>query len=225
MAAGMVAFGAPVAGHVAPLLGQGYGTVLAFAAAQAVAAGVLIRAAVPGRWRGLGAVVAGVLLAGMGVGAAWSAAAGVLAGAGLAHAMLYAGLLAVFAGSLRGDAVVTRVARRVNPGFHPGMVPYTRAVTWVWCGLFAGQLGASAVLLGVAPGAWAGLVTGWHAVAVAVLAAAELGVRRWRWRHERPTGLAATVRGWRAVRQDAEGRAIRRDAKGRAIRRDAAGGG
>ena len=203
--AGVVALGTPVAEHLAPALGQGCGTVLALAAAQAVAAGIVIHAAAPPRWRAGGVAVPLVLLAGMAAGARTSAAAGVLAGAGLAHAMLYAALLAVFARSLRGEAVVTQVARRANPRFHAGMVPYTRAVTAAWCALFATELAASAVLGAVAPGAWARLVTGWHAVAVAVLAVAELAVRRWRWRHERPTGLRATLLGLRAIRRDAGG--------------------
>ena len=200
--AALVALAAPVAGHMALRLGQGYGTALGCAAVQAVAAGIVIRGAVPQRWRWLGFAVPATLLAGMAAaGAGWSAEAGVLAAAGLGHAVLYAVLLAVFAASLRGEALVTTVARRVNPGFHTGMVPYTRKVAWAWCALFA----ASATLLAVAPVAWRGLVSGWHAAAVAALALSELAIRRWRWRHERPTGLVAMIQGVRALRRDAAG--------------------
>lgn len=204
--AALVAVMAPVAGHMALRLGQGYGTALACAAVGAMAAGIVIRGAAPPRWRPLGLIVPAVLLAGMAAaGAGWSAEAGVLAAAGLGHAMLYAALLAAFARSLRGEALVTTMARRVNPRFHPGMVPYTRKVTWAWCALFAAQLAASALLLATAPAAWRNLVTGWHATPLAVLALAELAVRRWRWRHEHPTGLRATIRAVRAVRRDAAG--------------------
>ena len=206
--AGCMAVAAPMAGHVAVAAGGRYGVALALAAMQALAAGLILWGATPRRWRWLGVAVPGVLLAGMAVGAAgWSAEAGVLAGAGLGHAMLYGGLLAVFGQSLRPgrDSLVTQVARRMNPRFHPGMVPYTRGVAWLWCALFAGQLAASAVLLAGAPGAWRGLVTGWHAVAVAAVAVTEVLVRRWRWRHEQPTGFAEMVHGMRAVRRDAKG--------------------
>lgn len=200
--AGVVAVGAPVGGHVALRLGQGYGVVLGLAAAQAVAAGVLLWGAGARR---AGAGVSVVLLAGMGVGAWWSAQAGVLAGAGQGHALLYGALLWVFGRTLRRgrESLVTGVARRVNPTFHAGMVPYTRKVTAAWCVLFAGEIGVSAGLLAVAPQVWAGFVAGWHLVGVAALGAGELLVRKWRWRHEHATGLVAMVGGVRALRKDA----------------------
>ncbi len=204
LGAGIVAVGALAASQVLLTMGRGYGAAAWCAAAQAAAGGALLWAALP-RLPWAGPAAAGMLLAGLGIGSAWSAEAGVLAMAGLGHALLYGSLLGVFAASLRPGrtSVATKVARRVNPAFHAGMVPYTRGVTAAWCGLFAGQLAASAALLAAAPGAWRLLVTVLHGPLVLLMAAAEMLVRRWRWRQQRATGLADMVRGVRALVSDA----------------------
>ena len=193
-----VAVLAPLVSHGALALGRGYDVALGLSAVQAVAAGlVLSRTMARARW--WGGVVAAVLLVGMAAGGARSAETGVLVGAGLAHALLYGALLAVFARSLWPGriSVVTRMAARMNPTFHAGMVPYTRVVAWAWCGFFAAQLVASAVLLAMAPELWRALVTTVHAPLVLLMALAEFLVRRWRFRHEHYTGFWATIRGAR----------------------------
>ena len=200
----VVAVGSPIASHIALAMGQGYGAAMAFAAAQAVAGGCLSWATLP-RWRWLGPVVALALLAALGIGDRRSAHAGLLAAAGLSHAMLYAALLAFFASTLLPGrtSLVTTLARRLNPTFHAGMGPYTRAVTVAWCLFFAAQLAASALLLAVAPALWGAFVTTLHAPLVLVMALGEYLVRRWRWRHEHYTSLADTVRGVRRIRAEA----------------------
>src|SRR3954451_8376880 len=69
--------------------------------------------------------------------------------AGLGHALLCGTLLALFGQSMRPGrvALVTMMAQRINPRFRPGMIPYSRAVNWLWCAFFAVQLAGSALLL------------------------------------------------------------------------------
>ncbi len=198
VAAAMVA--SPLASHMALAFGQGYDAALALAAVQAVAAGFVLWPVLRGRWRALAALGPAALLVGLGCGARRSAADGLLAGAGLGHAMLYAGLLALFGASLAPGrvAIVTRLARRLNPRFHAGMVPYTRGVTLAWCLFFALQLVASAALLALGRlGWWLLLVGSLNVPMVAGMALLEFAVRRWRFRHEHYTGLRETIRGVR----------------------------
>lgn len=207
VAAMAVVVGAPVCSQMLPRLGRGDGALLGVAVAQAVAAGVLLSGAM-GRRRWLGGALTAVLLGGIFWGA-WGggAGAGVRAGAGLSHAMLYAGLLLVFGTSLLPgrESVVTGFARRISPHFHAGRVGYTRAVTAAWCVFFAGQLVASALLLGLDRAWWFGFVTVVHVPLVAAMAVGELLVRRWRWRHERRTTPGDMLRGLRRIRATAAG--------------------
>ncbi len=177
------------------------GAALPLAALQAVAAGVVLQGALPqGRMRALAVLVPLMLLLALGLGACRSPADGLLATAGLSHAMLNAGLFVVFATSLTAGRtpLVTRLARRLNPSFHAGMEGYTWAVTVAWCLFFAGQIVMSAVLLPLAPEAWRLFVTVLGLPLAALMALAEYGVRRWRFRNEPHTTLLATIRGVRA---------------------------
>jgi uncharacterized membrane protein len=194
----------PVASHAALGLGLGYGAAMILAAVQAAALGLLVSSALPGR-RWLGPLLSAIMLAALALGARTSNAAALLAVAGLAHAISYGALLAVFAVSMqRGrTSVVTRIARQLNPHFHAGMVPYTRAVTLAWCVFFAAQLAASAVLLATDPALWRAFVTTLHAPLVGAMAIGEFLVRRWRWRHEHYTSLRDTIGGMARVRWDA----------------------
>jgi uncharacterized membrane protein len=176
---------------------------LPLAALQAVAAGVVLWGALrPGRWRSLALLAPAGLLLTLGIGARRSPAAGLLAAAGLSHAMFYAGLLLLFGASLLPGRtpLVTRLAQRLNPAFHGGMQRYTRAVTIAWCLFFAGQIAASAVLAIVAPDAWRMFVTVLNLPLAALMALGEYGVRCWRFRNEPHTTLLATIRGVRASR-------------------------
>ena len=197
--AGAVVLVATLGGHAA--LNHGWmGLAVTLAALQAVAAGPLLWPALPPRWRPVAVLAPVVLLAGLAAGLMLSERDGALAVAGLGHAMLYAGLLAWFGGSLRPGRVslVTRVAMRLNPRFRPDMIPYTRAVTATWCGFCAAQLAGSAALLTMAPVSWWLLLVGTLHMPMAIgLGLAEFAVRAWRFRGEQ-TGLRDTITGMRS---------------------------
>lgn len=191
----------PLASHWALATGRGMAVALPLAALQAAAVGVVLMGALPpGRSRALAALAPAALLLVLGAGALRSPADGLLAAAGLSHAMLHAGLLALFAVSLvpGRTPLVTRLARRLNPAFHPGMEGYTRAVTIAWCLFLAAQLAASAVLLLLAPDVWRLFVTALSLPLAALMALAEYGVRRWRFRREAHTPLLTMIRGVRS---------------------------
>ncbi len=191
----------PFATQAALATGWGMAAALPLAALQALAAGVVLRGALRPGWRRSLAVLAPLaLLLALGMGAMRSPAMGLLAAAGLSHAMLYAGLLIVFGASLLPGRtpLVTRLARRLNPRFHTGMEGYTHAVTVAWCLFFAGQIVASAVLAMAAPDAWRTFVTVLNLPLLVAMALAEYGVRRWRFRDGSQTTLLATIRGVRA---------------------------
>lgn len=194
-----VAVGSPIVGHLALVMGQGYGIALAFAAAQAVAAGIVLWTLPRHRW--VGPAVTAALLLPLAIGAWQAPQTGLLASAGLAHALVYTALLAVFASSLRPGrtALVTTIASRLNPAFHAGMIPYTRAVTWAWCLFFATQLAVSTLLLATNPLLWRDFVTILHAWFLLAMLVGESLVRRRRWRHERSVGLLDTIRGVRRL--------------------------
>lgn len=200
VAAAAVAVVAVVVVHFALTTGYGVNVALVASAAQAVAAGVIVRPLLRGRAVLLAPGLSALLLGAHAVGASWSPEIGLLLATGVGHAVLYGALLAVFGASLRPGrvAVVTRLARRINPHFHAGMVPYTRAVTLTWCLFFAAQLGLSAVLLLVAPVGWwlffVGTLQGPLALGLAI---AEFGVRCWRFPGQH-TDFRTMVRGVRA---------------------------
>ncbi len=174
---------------------------LPLAALQAMAAGVVLRGLLrPGWSRVLAILVPTALLLALAIGAWRSPADGLLAAAGVSHAMLYAGLLVVFGASLSSGRtpLVTRLAQRLNPAFHSGMEGYTRVVTLAWCLFFAGQIVASAVLLAFAPEVWRMFVTLLNLPLVFAMALAEYCARCWRFRNEAHTTLLAMVRGVRA---------------------------
>ncbi len=197
----MTAVVSPLVSHMALATGRGMAVALPLAVLQAAAVGIVLANALPtGRPRVLAALAPVTLLLALGAGALRSPADGLLAAAGLSHAMLHAGLLALFTASLlsRRTPLVTRFARRLNPAFHPGMEGYTRAVTLAWCLFFAAQLAASAVLLPLAPDAWRRFVMVLSLPLAGLMALAEYGVRRWRFRREAHTPLRTMIRGVRS---------------------------
>ena len=196
----LVAATAFLASHVAPALGQGYGWTIVLTAIQALAEGVVLWSMLRShRW--LAPAAATILLCGLALGAWVSPPDGPLAVSGLSHAMLYATLLILFGATLRPGrtALATHFAARLNPSFHPGMIPYTRRVTLAWCLLFAAQLATSAALLALRSPWWPAFVTLLHLVPVIAMALLEFAIRRWRWRHEHYTSFADTLRGVRRI--------------------------
>jgi len=201
MAVLTAAVASPFASRAALATGWGMAAALPLAALQAVAAGVVLWGALqPGWWRALAVLAPAALLLALGEGAWRSPADGLLAAAGLSHAMLYAGLLIVFGASLLPGRtpLATRLARRLNTAFHCGMERYTRMVTVAWCLFFAGQIMASAVLAILAPEAWRTFVTVLNLPLAALMALAEYSARCWQFRNEPHTTLLATIRGVRA---------------------------
>lgn len=102
---------------------------------------------------------------------------------GLMHAALNLVLLMVFGGSLRPGRtpVVTVIARAAHGTLPPELIPYTRAVTWLWAGFAAAQLIVSPLLLAFAPlETWSLFVNGLDMPAILALFAAEYAYRRHR---------------------------------------------
>jgi uncharacterized membrane protein/3-hydroxymyristoyl/3-hydroxydecanoyl-(acyl carrier protein) dehydratase len=116
----------------------------------------------------------GVLLL---LGAVWNDPRFVLALPVLTNAVLFA----QFAASLRGVPIAERFARAQEDELTPRQVAYCRTVTVVWCVFFVVNGGITAAL--AAMGAiklWAAYAGGISYGLVGLLAAAEYGVRRWR---------------------------------------------
>jgi uncharacterized membrane protein len=126
----------------------------------------------------------------------WSARS-LMVAAALSHGALYLSVLLLFGLSLRPgrEALVSRLARRVEPCPIPVLIAYARGVTWLWAGFGAAQLAVSALLLAVAPlPVWSAFVNVLDAPLVGLVFASEYAVRRWRFRHLRLATLAETVR-------------------------------
>jgi len=188
------AVASPFVSHMALATGAGAGVALPLAGVQALAAGLLLWGAGQ-RW--LAVLGPAALLGALWLGARHSAADGLLAGAGVSHALLYGALLAGFGVTLLPGRVplVTAIARRLNPNFHAGMEGYTRGVTAAWCGFFAGQIVVSALLLWLAPvSVWGLFVTILNLPLVVLMALVEYAVRRRRFPGEARTPLLATIR-------------------------------
>jgi uncharacterized membrane protein len=201
-----------------PILGRGLAVLLAPFAVHAVLAqrgGVpfwLAQGVAAGQVAAMAWVMAGIVtgLAGRTRLLAAAAAAGVflviaaaagrsslIVAAALWHGAIYLGLGLLFGLSLRPgqEALVSRLARRVEPCPTPALLAYARGVTWLWAGFCAAQLAVSALLLAVAPlTVWSDFVNVLGAPLVGLTFAAEYAVRRWRFRHLRLASLAGTVR-------------------------------
>ena len=81
---------------------------------------------------------------------------GLALAAGLLHAGIYVGLLILFGRSLipPAEPIVAGFVRQIHGTPSPPVAIYARRVTIAWCGFFALQLAASALLLAMAPIAW-----------------------------------------------------------------------
>ncbi|MCO5169077.1 MAG: hypothetical protein M9894_22265 [Planctomycetes bacterium] len=101
-------------------------------------------------------------------------------------------LLTGFLASLRGESVVERLARLLEPDLPAERAAYCRRVTWVWCAFFAANAAVAGALALLAPVAWWALWTGVLSyAAVGLLFVGEVVVRRRRF-PDAP-GLAATI--------------------------------
>jgi len=122
---------------------------------------------------------------------------GVVAAAGVSHAVIYLSLLALFGTSLRPekDDLITGLARRLRGGLADDMLAYTHGVTIAWRAFFAAQLATSALLFVLAPRAiWSLFVNVLDAPLVVVMFATEYGIRRLRFRNYPHISIIETVR-------------------------------
>jgi uncharacterized membrane protein len=127
---------------------------------------------------------------------------GLIATSGVSHALLYSGLLALFAGSLRPGRtpLVSVLARRIRGRLSPAVALYTRHVTIVWCWFCIAQLVGSAMLLLMASHAvWSLFVNVLDTPLLAALFAGEYLMRRWRLPAEQHSPFMATLRSARAI--------------------------
>ena len=127
----------------------------------------------------------------------------VLAVSGSSHALIYSGLFAFFARTLRLGQVdlCTAMAARLRGTLTPEMAAYTRGVTIAWCVFFALQLAASLALALFAPAQiWSLFVNVLELPLVAAMFLAELAVRRLCFRSYDHVGIAETVRAFAGQR-------------------------
>jgi uncharacterized membrane protein len=142
--------------------------------------------------------VAATVAAAAGTLAVWLLAQdGAAVASGVPHAIIYASLLVVFAGSLRPgrEAIITTFATRVRGPLAPKVTAYTRRVTWFWCGIFAAQILVSLLLLIAASRpAWSVFVNVLHLPIVVALFLAEYAYRQWRHAHQPRDRLSDLLR-------------------------------
>jgi uncharacterized membrane protein len=160
---------------------------------QVVAVGAIVLSGLPLRWR----VPAVAACAALAFGVQHSARDRLVAASAIDHAMIYGGLLALFAASLRPGRIdlVTEMAVRTQGPLVPEMARYTRRVTWAWCGFFAGDLATSLALYLAAPLDWWSLfVNVLDLPLVLAMFAAEYTVRRIALRHLAHVTVLQTIR-------------------------------
>jgi len=180
----------PIAAHFAVVAHRGTELAGWLIALQAALAGWLVItlaaasavSARPARWRvirlGICAVLFGCTLM-----ASRQWGGGLVLAAAVPHAVVYLGLLAVFAASLAPgrQAVITIVARRIRGTLNDELTGYTRRVTGMWCVFFTAQLAVSAALGLWAPLAWWSIfINVCNFPLVLLMFGAELAYRHWR---------------------------------------------
>ena len=109
---------------------------------------------------------------------------GLAAVSGISHATVYLFLLWYFGSTLAPgrEPIITRFARRVHGAAQPVMERFTRRLTFVWCGFFAAQLIASALLFAFAPlDAWSLFVNMLNLPLLALMFVGQLIYRRLRY--------------------------------------------
>ena len=191
---------APVISHLAITTGRFRDAAAVLVAAELVALAGLTLQRVHGWARAAVSVAVLTLLGLVAARLAWPAAlgaSGLIAASAMSHATIYASLLALFGRSLRPGrtAFVTRLADRVHGPLSTEKQRYTRTVTIAWCWFFAAQLALSALLLLFAPlHVWSLDVNVLDAPCVAAMFTAEYAIRRWRFRGERHSSPAETMR-------------------------------
>lgn len=206
------AVASPFATHLLVATGVGLPAALALTVTQWCLALAALLRSWRGRRFGRTTLAALAAVAGLGGLTAYQAAsripveAGLLAVSGLSHLAINSLLLALFAGTLLPGRtpLVVAMGRRLDPHFNPALARYARAVTWAWCGFFAGQVAGSGLLLALAPvAAWSLFINVLDLPLVAAMFIAEDLVRRARFPGHPHVALLDLVRavrrgeGWR----------------------------
>ncbi len=117
------------------------------------------------------------------------------------HTALYGALTALFGLSLLPGrtALVTVMARTVEPGLTPRMLAYTRRITWLWTLYGPAQVATSMLLLSLAPlRIWSIFVNLLDLPLLVAVFLGEYAFRSWWLRGESQASLAD---GWRAARR------------------------
>lgn len=211
LAAGWVmALLAPFVTHIALVTDRHRMVAAGFAAVQIAMVGVVAARQTGPRLRWAAAAVFTLCLAGMlsrFAAPGWFSHTGLVAAAAVSHAALYLSLLALFGSTLQPGRtpLVTALARRLRGPLSAEILRYTRQVTWLWCGYFAGQIAVSMALLAFAPvAAWSLFVNVLDAPLLVTLFAAEFAVRRLKFRTEHHVSPVAIFRHFsRDLRADA----------------------
>jgi uncharacterized membrane protein len=185
---------APIAIHIIVASDRFRELAPVLAALEAALVTSIALAGLTGRSRPIEATAAAAL----GTVAVWALARdGAVLASGVPHAIIYASLLAVFAGSLRPgrEAIITTFATRVRGPLAPKVTAYTRRVTWFWCGIFAAQILTSAgLLIGAPRPVWSLFVNVLHLPIVVALFLAEYAYRQWRHAHHPRDRLSDLLR-------------------------------
>jgi uncharacterized membrane protein len=202
-ALGVAAAGAlPLLIHAGTVAGEGTSLGTALGVLQFLGLAAIATFAVASRLRWI-AVAAAVLLAAV---AGWrgSPQIGVLAAAGLVHAIAHAALLAVFALTLLPgrEPLITAMSRHLSRGsITEERARYTRGVTLAWCVYFAAQLLASLLLLLFAPlVVWSAFINVLNFPLLALMFAGEMVVRRFALPHRPHYTLSEMMEMWPFIR-------------------------
>ena len=138
--------------HAALTSGTKLAACIAFV--QLCVVGAMVVISVPYRYKWPAGAILCLLVAAL----CWRAARpSLVVASAIPHTLAYLGLLSVFGSSLMPgrDALVTALARHLHAPVSDEMAAYTRKLTWLWCGFFAGQLIVSLSLFLLAPlSAW-----------------------------------------------------------------------
>jgi len=147
----VVAGGLPLLIHAGVMMGEGTPLGAVLSVVQVLVLGAVVAFAVGSRFRWI-AIAAAALLA---LVAIWhgSAQLGVLAAAGMVHAIAHSALLVAFGVTLLPgrEPLLTAVSRHMSGHMTEDRARYTRGATLAWCCYFAAQLFASLLLLLFAP--------------------------------------------------------------------------
>jgi uncharacterized membrane protein len=200
---GLVAIGGvPFLIHAGVMVGEGTPLATALSVVQVLVLGTIVAFAVASRFRWIAIAVAALLA----LVAIWrgSAQLGVLAAAGMVHAIAHAALLVGFGATLLPgrEPLLTAVSRHMSRGqMTEDRARYTRGATLAWCCYFAAQLLASLVLLLFAPlVAWSFFINVLNYPLIALMFAGELVYRHFALPHRPHYTLAEMMQMWPYIR-------------------------